>query len=330
MKAALIASLFALASLHAQDVLLLKNGGQRAGKIAGADEVRLRLEVPLPGPHGVFASVWIPLADIVRIEFARNPERERLLRDPRPEDLGALAAAWASEKFWLPRAKSPAGRVGVVYATVLTQSGRLPECALAWQVFHEIEQRAWGEEDRMDAKQGRLRAMVACGRAGDAVEEARELARITENPAVLIEAKFLLAEADSLALRELIKENPRWQDDPNVIPEQARLTAQALDQYLFAALFFATESYPAARGLWGALQVYEFNGDQRSALECARDLVAWYSSTPFATRAADYIRQLPAELTRHDPEHASPSPQPSPAPPDKKPRIKKTTHEKKK
>lgn len=330
MRPALIAALFALASLHAQDVLFLKNGEQRAGKISLADEVRLRLQIPLPGPRDVFASVWIPMADIVRIEFSRNPELERLLRNARPEHLGELAAAWAGEKFWLPRPKSPAGRVGIVYATVLNQTGRLPECALAWQVFHEVEQRAWREEDRMDARQGRLRAMVACGRAGDAVEEARELARITENPAVLIEAKFLLAEADSLALRALVAENPRWKDDVYIIPEQARLTAQALDQYLFPALFFATESFPAARGLWGALQVYDFNGDRRSALECARDLVAWYPGTPFAVRAADYIGQLPAEVTRHDPAQASPTPQPPPDPPAKKIRPKKNSHEKKK
>ena len=308
MRTALIAALLMGSSLPAQDVLFLKNGERRAGEISQADGVRLRLQIPLPAAPGareVFASVWIPLADIRSIEFSRNPELEELLRPARARRLEDLAAAWADHTIWRPLPKSSAGRIGMAYGTDLMQAGRLAEASLAWQIFHEIERNAWREEDRMEAKQGRLRAMVACGNAAEALGEARELAQMTDNPAVLIEAKFLLAEADHMALRQLVAENPRWEDDVYVIPEQARLSAQALDQYLFPSLFFGTGSFPAARGLWGALQVYEFHGNKRSALECARDLVAWYPATPFGAQARDYIARLPEEITRNDPEHAS-------------------------
>jgi len=316
MRTALITAVLMGSSLSAQDVLFLKNGERRAGEISQADGVRLRLQIPLPGAPGareVFAAVWIPLSDIRSIEFSHSPELEELLRPGRADRLHDLASAWAAHKVWLSLPKSSAGRIGIAYASGLLQSGRLAESALAWQLFHEIEGNAWREDDRMEAKQGRLRAMVACGNAADALGEARELARMTENPAVLIEAKFLLAEADHMALCQLVAENPRWEDDVYVIPEHARLSAQALDQYLFPSLFFGTGSFPAARGLWGALQVYDFNRNQRSALECARDLVAWYPATPFGAQARDYIARLPAEVTRNDPERAARTPRPAAA-----------------
>jgi len=59
----------------------------------------------------------------------------------------------------------------------------------------------------MTAKQGRLRAMVASGKAKDAVGEAEQLAASTEDPTVLIEAKYLLAETSAASLKKLLEDN---------------------------------------------------------------------------------------------------------------------------
>ncbi len=351
MMKTLLLLLAAATSLHAQDVLFLKSGETRPGKIAGTDGRLVRLQVPLPAPPGAapaFASVSVPIADIASIEFARIPASERLLRSPSTSDLPALAALWSAQQPWLAMPKSPAGRLGCTYAGLLLQSRDLSQAALAWQIFYAIETKAWNDEDRMAARQGRLRAMVACGRAADAVDEARELAHLTENPAVIIEAKFILAEADHAALRQLVADNPRWEEDVHVIPKHARLYHQALDDYLFPSLFFGSESQAASRGLWGALQVYDFNGEKSKALECARDIAALYPDTEFAALAKDYADALPEELTDIDPEreareqqaapatesqpaqknskakNADPSPTPSP----KKTKAKKKTDEK--
>jgi len=329
MKRLLLLFLAAAVSLQAQDVLFLKSGETRPGKIAGMDGRLIRLQVPLPSLPGAapaFASVSVPIADVTSIEFARNPETERLLRTASVANLPALAALWAAQQPWLAVPKSRAGRIGSLYANLLLEPRTLAQAALAWQIFHAIETQAWSEEDRMSARQGRLRAMVACGRAQDAVEEARELAHLTENPAVIMEAKFILAEADFASLRQLVAENPRWEEDVHVIPEHARLYHQALDDYLFPALFFGSESQASARGLWGALQVYDSNGEKGKARECARDIAALYPHTEFAMQARDYVAALPEDITAIDPEREARDQQAAPAqesePPQKKSQSK--------
>lgn len=323
-----------VACLHAQDVLFLKSGTTRPGKIAGTDGRLIRLQVPLPTAPGAppaFASVSVPVDEVASIEFARDPETERLLRSSSPADLPALASLWTAQQPWLSIPKSPAGRIGCLYASLLLESRSLANAATAWRLLHTIETQAWNEQDRMAARQGRLRAMVACGRASDAVEEARELAHLTENPDVIIEAKFILAEADFAALRQLVADNPRWQEDVHVVPTHNRLYHQSLDAFLFPSLFFGSESHAAARGLWGAVQVHDFSGDKGSALECARDIATLYPQSEFAARAADYIAALPEDVSALDPEREAREQltTPSPAPPSPSPSPEKSKSKKK-
>ena len=135
--------------------------------------------------------------------------------------------------------------------------------------------------------------MVASGSVHEAVVEAKEIEGISDDPAVLIEAKFILAKAAEKALRKLVDDNPRWAEDAFILPERNRLYEEALELYLYPALFFGSDIDVAARGLWGAAELCRFAGDLKEALEASRDLVAIYPGTSYARQAQDFIDTLP-------------------------------------
>lgn len=310
MKRLILSALLACTALAAaDDVVFMKLGDRRVGRIAGFDGTMLRLQVPLPPPPGsppgatpMFASVSIARADIDRIEFAPDPALDALLATPTPAQIPTLTERWNASKQWVSVPRSRAPRVGLALGDLLVRSDDPASAKTALEVFTQIENTAWDEADRMQARQGRLRAMVATGRAAEAVHEATELAAVTEDPAVLIEAKFILAEADAAALRKLVAENPRWEEDIFVRPEHARLTNAALDLYLYPYLFYGSESTAASRGLWGAVEVSRFVGDMPGALERSRDIIALYPATKFAAQAREFIASLPKEIQALDAE----------------------------
>ena len=325
--------------LSAQDVLFMKNGDRRSGRLTGLDDQQFRFQVPLPPPPGaapVFASVSIRRGDVDRIEFGADPALEDLLKSADVEQLADVEARWNKAEPWLPVPRSPAARIANALGNLLLQTGDPAQAAHALELFKKIEAGAWSPSDKMCARQGRLRAMVATGNAGEAVREAGELASATENPAVLIEAKHLLASAADASLRRLLTDNPRWEEDPRVIPERHRLYNEALDLYLYPSLFAGSESEAAARGLWGAAGIYILAGESQKALECARDIATLYPHTKFAGPATDFIASLPEAQRAINPEKDAragqvPAPQNTKSP-DKSPETKpkKKSHETKK
>jgi len=305
-------TLVAAGSLRAQtapalDTLFMSSGEKRTGKLSGIDAQNFRLQVPLPPPPGatpttapVFASVSVPRADVDHVEFAPDAAREKQLAGATVAQLPAIEALWKQQLLWLGVAKSPAADIGIAYGNLLLQTADPAKAQTALALFKQIETGTWSEDVRMLSKQGRLRAMIATGNAKGAVEEARALAKISEDPAVLIEAKFILADATDQSLRKLVADNPRWEEDVHVIPERARLYNEALDLYLYPYLFLGSEIEPAARGLWGAVGIYKFTGETQNALECARDLVTIYPGTKYAKQAQDFINSLPESQKKED------------------------------
>ncbi len=95
-------------------------------------------------------------------------------------------------------------------------------------------------------------------------------------------------------------DNPRWQEDPFATPERNRLYDEALALYLYPALFFGSEINAAARGLWGAVEIYQFAGDLKQALEASRDLVSIYPETVYASQAQALIDALPDSFKKQD------------------------------
>ncbi len=288
---------------HAQDTLFFADGKTRVGKIVSVDPKNFRLEVPLSGSANgvpVFASVTIPREDVVQIEFGPDEARERKIRESK--DLQEIAALWKQWEPFLGVPKSPAGRIGNLYGDLLLQTRTDANAQAALALFTRIESSSWAQDSRMLAKQGRLRAMIATGNAAAAIKDALEIAKLTEDPAVLVEAKFILAGAADQELRTLLEENPRWEEDIYVIPERHRLYNEALDEYLFPYLFFGSESEAASRGLWGATGVYELVGELDKARETSRDILRIYPKSQYAAKAQSLLDKLPKELRDEDPE----------------------------
>jgi hypothetical protein len=314
----LIAAAISISSsiLSAQDTLFMNSGERRVGKIMAVDPAMYRLQVPLasrPGEAPILATVTIPRADVQSIEFFEDPATSKLFSES--AQLTELQAAWQKWEPFLKIPKSPAGRIGNVYGDLLLLSGTDSNARTALDLFTLIEQTAWAEDARMQAKQGRLRAMIATGNAAAAINDALALAKISEDPAVLVEAKYILAEAADKGLRKLLEDNPRWKEDIFVIPERHRLYNEALDEYLYPYLFFGSNTEEAARGLWGAIGVYQLTGESAPALECARDLLRLYPKSKYAARAKVYVASLPEAQLAIDPEkevQAENAPAPSP------------------
>jgi hypothetical protein len=287
----------------AVDTMFLNDatGTRRTGHIVGIDANSFKVEVTL-AVGGATATVGVPRAQVSRVEFAPQPARDRLVANPVAANIPALGLEWRRWQAFLPIPKSPAGAVGNAYAAALLATGDAKQASDALALYKAVEKDAWSDTDKATAKRGRLRALVATGNAADALTEAAELAKDSEDPTVLIEAKFILAEATNAKLHKLLADNPRWIEDPLVRPERDRLYNEALDLYLHPYLFLGSETEAASRGLWGAVQVYRFGGDDANAIESSRDLVTLYKGTSYATLAQDYLNKLPADLKKQDAE----------------------------
>jgi hypothetical protein len=286
-----------------QDTIFLRKGDRLVGKLTGIDEQSIRLRrllPPLPGAVAdaapIFASITVLRSHVDRVEFSSDEAQERMLRDATGANLSEIDALWREARVWLSIPKSSAGEIGLAYGDLLLRSGDLASARMALDLFRTIETGTWSHPKAVRARQGRLRAMVAAGILQEAVVEAKEIERVAEDPAVLIEAKFILAKAAEKALRKLVEDNPRWEEDAFVLPKRSRLYEEALELYLFPALFFGSEIDVATRGLWGAVEVCRFAGDLKQALDASLDLVEIYPGTSYARQAQDFIDTLPESL----------------------------------
>ena len=343
MKSTALALLFAAAMpLLAQDVILLKNGTRRVGEIASADETTLRLRVSLdsgttPYPAGAaLATVGIPRADIEAIEFKADPEREERLRTATPDRLWEVEIDWKKTEPWLSAPRSLAGAIGLKLGALLLATNEPAKAATALDLFTSIEQKSWSDQDRTSAKQGRLRAMVATGRAAEAIDQAKQLAAESENPEILIEANYIMAKGADADLKTFLEENPRWEQDPNVIDQRHQLYNRVLELYLYPSLFHGSDDTRSARGLWGAVGVYRMSNNMPLAIETARDITVLHPATTEAKLAQEFLASLKPEELAGDYEaearkelaegmtkSQAPTPEPSPEPESTKTETKK-------
>jgi len=293
-----ITVLFATAlAATAQDVLLLKNGDRRAGEIISADATTIRLRVPLggptlPGSAAAMATVGIPLADIDAIEFKADPAREERLRSATPDRIPEVEADWKRLESWIDFPRSQAGAIGCKLGELLLFTKDPTKSASALELFTLIEQKSWSYDDKARAKQGRLRAMVATGRATEAIEQAKQLAAESEDPEILIEANYIMAQSADKDLKTFLEENPRWEQDSTVIDRRHELYNRVLELYLYPALFYGSDNERAARGLWGAVGVYRASNQLPLAIETSRDIAVLYPATTEAKLAQDFLTTL--------------------------------------
>lgn len=277
----------------ARDVIVLKSGESVACRL---DELTDRLvNVTLSGGAevpGGSARRTFPVDQVERIEFAFVPGEEEVFLRRATASADVLKTWWDRAVSHLHRPRSRAAAWGVAYADALLreEAERGPDRALS--VYDLVLARAWSPEDAAAAKQGRLRALMSKGDLATATEEARALARETEDPALLLEAEHLLAMADFQALRELEEEHPRWMEDDEVRPRRHALYHRTLDQFLKPHLFHAAHEEVAARGLLSAAELLLFGGERAEAKARFEDLLFLYPSTGPSVEAAKQLETL--------------------------------------
>lgn len=272
------------------DVVFRTNGTTQAGRVSGIETLFLKLNVQLAEGQPK-ATISIPLVDIDHVDFGEGSVVSAYLARPGPRNLAEMERFWKERQSLLGLAESTAGAFGLALANLLLESPSEPGLERALELFRKLERDDWSPERRALARQGRLQTLVKMGRGLEVIAEAREVAKGAEDPRVLIEANYVLAQAAMQQLRELEKENPRWMEDDEVRPDRQRLYNEVLDLFLYPHLFHGAMTSQAARGLWGVIGVYQFAGERGAALDRARDLVALYPGTPEASGAAKLIEE---------------------------------------
>ncbi len=292
----------ATASAADQATLALKNGSKRTGEIVFADDHQIRLKIPLGEQGGATATISITRSDLAAIDFLIEPPMEELLSSPTPSRITELEGHWAKFGQWLALPNSPTGRIGCALGEALLASSHSQNTKKALGIFKEVETKAWNQADKERAKVGRLQSMLASGKATEAMSEAKDIAVNKENASLLIEAKFIMAQARHKDFLKFLKENPRWNEDSRAIPERHQIYNEVLELYLYPALFMGSESDSAARGLWGAVDIYRASGEIPLAIETSRDITTLYPDSPYATKVNEFLSQLTPEQTAMDKE----------------------------
>lgn len=277
----------------AQDSVRMTDGTTRQVKILGVQGDSYLVSIPSPVPGQRPGTTTIKRVSVSRILFGPDPVLDAVAANPTQGSLAAARVRWQNLQPMLGTPESRAGEAGCLLGEILLG---LPAAAAhdeAMAVFQAVETGAWNAADRQRATRGRLAAMMKKGRLEEAVQEAEEIARTADEPDLLIETKLLLAEARKAALQTLLADNPRWDQDPPVRTERARLLHEGADLALFPFLFHGTHRAQAARGLWLAREIYLLAGEQKHADEVATDLTTIYSETPQAAQAAGLSPKKP-------------------------------------
>ncbi len=275
------------------DSIGLTNGEKLTGRIRGMERDTIVLETtPVRGYPPV--NQRIGKAAIARLEFAPDPERDRLAGSGGPAQLSAIKNAWLELSPFLGVPNSPAARLGLRYARLLMEAEGTEFKDEALGIFSTISKQASEATERAAAGQGRLRTLILLGRSSEALEEAASLLKEEAEPALCAEAHLIVAGGHAKKLRTHLEDNPRWNEDERAGAERDRLRNLALDSCLLAGL--GSESPPelAVRGLLGALQIHELCGDQSRALEVARDIAAIYPAHPGAQIAREFLTRATA------------------------------------
>jgi len=294
-SARLLAFAALLSGASAQDTVEFADGTSRLGRVAGADEKVFRLSIPPPMPGQPPATVTINRADVERIIFGPDTDLAALQKDMTIGRTAFARVLWQRMEPFLSVPESPAAKAGILYGDILLLSQDPNRHNEAFALFSRIENEAWDQSDRERATRGRLKAMLALGRAEEASGEAEALALQAEDPGLLLDTKLLLAETRLAALRSLIEENPRWSEDPPVRAERDKLLNEALDLALHPFLFHGTVHEQAAKGLWLAHEAYMLADRPDAAREVATDITALYPQTRHAAPAR-------AALQKEEPE----------------------------
>ena len=299
---------FSVASIATgEDVIYLKTGESAICRIdAITPKITNFTLLTDPGPAKGSARRTVATDRVEYFVFGFKPGEEEVFKNRRKENSEVLEKWWNTWFAHLSRRRSRTAAFGNAFGHALLREDPDSNAQRTLALFDRIMERAWSEDDFAAAKQGRLRALMAMGDLETATHEAQLLAGETEDPGLLIEVKYLLAQADFETLKLLVEENPKWEEDDEVRPERNRLYHIVVDQLLWSHLFHAPRENEAARGLFGVAGVYRFSDEDGLALAACEDLIQLYPRTEFTSRAVALAEKIKSQTVPDTPEKEKP------------------------
>ncbi len=218
----------------------------------------------------------IQMKDVEYIDFGFSEGEEVFFSNLEQASTEALKNAWTTQYGNLHRPRSRTAKYGLAYADALLKEESEFSQKTALDIFDRVGKKAWLESDRATAYQGHLRALIRLGELDRALKDAAAYAKETEDPAILIEVRFLQAKVEFEQLRKLVAENPKWEEDDEIRPRRNELYHSSVDQFLWPFLFHGTNEESSVRGLRAAAEVYRSVGELEQAKACLDDLARLY------------------------------------------------------
>lgn len=300
-------AVFSCGTLSGADVLHLKNGEAISGHITALTDRMAEIVTELPGVGASVGSSRRTLSteqiEFIEFDFAEGERSAFERRKDLPPEI--LETWWDFHSIHLHRPRSRTAAWGLAYGQSLMRETSSSRIRSALSVFDRIIDQAWSPDDVLEAKRGRLAALIAQGTLDVAEKEALVFTKEAKDPGPLIEVRYLLAQADFAALQLLEKENPRWEEDDEILPQRAELYHSALDRFLAPHLFHPDRAPLAARGLFTAAEVFSFANETEEAASRWRDLLAFYPETSWAEEARKRLDALPE---KESPAPSNPAP----------------------
>ncbi len=254
--------------------------------------VTFTMAVRLPNGQMGTSKRTLKTEQVKFIDFGPIPGETELMEKLETASVEEIDKIWDRKYRNLHRPKSNAGEIGIALGHALLRKDNDYHWKRALDLFDTIRDEAWDQEAKNEAVQGRLKTLMRLGKLDQAIVEARQLAIETEDPGMLIEARYIVAQADFEKLKKLEEENPKWMEDDTVLPERNRLYHSTIDQFLWPYLFHGTKEEFASRGLMAAGEVYRFAGKVDEARACLGDIVALYPNTSTAPGAQELLQKI--------------------------------------
>lgn len=253
----------------------------------------------------------VPLKDINRISFSPLPgETEATSLAIATSNPTPLTSFWIRRQPWLAIPDSPAGKLGLTYASLLASHSSPDRLNRALAICLQIESSDWNPETKAHARAARLRILLQKGELKELRSTASSLAETSARfPRAIIEIHHILAEAATTELASLVSSHPRWHLDDSLAAQHRQLLAAATDGFLFAHLFHGSEEDLAARGLWNASLLAATHGNPTAATAWATDVTRFYPASPQKSAAAAFLaQQQPATPATAQPTLPDPPP----------------------
>lgn len=269
----------------------MKDGSVRQGRVVGLDATSFRVALPGPTAGQAVGTTSIPRQSVLKITFGPDAALAAVEKNASVAATASARVLWQRLETFLSIPESHAAKAGMALGKVLLLSPDKAQYEEALALYRRIEKEAWSEEDRELAKRGRLAAMLQTGRIDEVAGEVENLSSQSGDPALLLQTKLLLAKMRLAALRKLLEENPRWNEDPPVAAERGKFLNEGLDLALYPFLFNGNSAGEAAEGLWLAKDFYESADQPEQAAEVLGDIVFFYPNSPRAKEARALLDQ---------------------------------------